>query len=305
MSESLPMISVIILTYNNFELFSQTMNSVLTQDYSQVEIVIADDASSEECYDEESVNRFVQTARTKGIPITVRRNLENVGTVKNINSALDLTKGGIIAFLGCGDYYADSHVLSTVAQRFEDKKCLVITSRMEGIYPDTSKKRLMLPTKRQLKLLQGRRDRLLGHLFQMNFLCAPATFYKKDVYRICGKYDERLRLVEDFPFMLQLLFHNVNIEVLDKITVKYMLNGVSRGTLSDMVKKDLACIEEELLLPNVNKCDCFHKRLFLFKFYRKRAKNKKEKWMNSFRFPEIALFWQYLRIRDVIQSILG
>ena len=72
-----------MITYNNAEFVSDAILSVINQDYSNIQLVISDDASIDET--PEIINSFQQKYPNK---IIVNINKSNLGITKNTNSAL-------------------------------------------------------------------------------------------------------------------------------------------------------------------------------------------------------------------------
>ncbi|MEO0329696.1 MAG: glycosyltransferase family 2 protein [Pseudomonadota bacterium] len=91
------LISVIIPTHNRFALLERAVRSVLVQTHSTLEILIADDASSDET--PELVSKLkAQDTRVKGLRVEA-----NIGAAAIRNRALDIAKGRYICFLDDDD----------------------------------------------------------------------------------------------------------------------------------------------------------------------------------------------------------
>ena len=52
-----PLVSVYMPTHNRYELLERAIKSVITQDYSNIELIICDDGSTDNTY--EVVNNFI------------------------------------------------------------------------------------------------------------------------------------------------------------------------------------------------------------------------------------------------------
>ena len=85
-------VSVITLAYNSMETIFETIDSVLMQDYPEIEMIVADDHSAE--FDEEKIIAYIETRKGQNIVnYQVYQNRENLGTVKNINNAIKRATG--------------------------------------------------------------------------------------------------------------------------------------------------------------------------------------------------------------------
>lgn len=90
-----PLVSVVIPTYNRANIISNTINSVLNQTYSNLEIVIVDDFSNDNT---EDVVKSFNDSRIKYIKHTKNSN----GSVAR-NTGIKSSKGEYIAFLDSDD----------------------------------------------------------------------------------------------------------------------------------------------------------------------------------------------------------
>lgn len=90
---SVPRVSVLILTYNAEEFVRSSIDSVLAQDYKELQIVISDDCSSDRTCEilREYEARYPRTFK-------INLNQKNVGITANANIALALCTGEFVAF---------------------------------------------------------------------------------------------------------------------------------------------------------------------------------------------------------------
>ncbi len=94
MTEAAPLVSVVIPSYNRAGLIGKTIDSVLNQDYPNIEIIVVDDCSSD---DTESV------IAGYGDRVIFRRHDENKGAPAARNTGLEISRGKYIAFLDSDD----------------------------------------------------------------------------------------------------------------------------------------------------------------------------------------------------------
>lgn len=91
--------SVILLTFNQEEFVAEALNSFLTQNYPNLEIVISDDHSKDKTW--EIINAVVKSYVGE-IKIILNRNAENIGIGGNYAKAFSLTNGDVV-FSAAGD----------------------------------------------------------------------------------------------------------------------------------------------------------------------------------------------------------
>lgn len=123
-----PLISVLMLTYNQGDYIERSIKSVLDQqsDHYDLEILIIDDGSSDNTM--EIVQRVVACS-----PLPIRliaRKHEGVSAIaKNFLSLINLSKGDYIAFLAGDDYY--------IPDRFSSHLCMFSNNEnLEIVYSD-------------------------------------------------------------------------------------------------------------------------------------------------------------------------
>ena len=92
-------LSVVLLSYNQETYIEAALISLLEQDVDDLEIVISDDASSDETV--QVINKVLKDFKTsKKIKLNI--NSKNIGIVANLNLALGMTSGDLI-FIAGGD----------------------------------------------------------------------------------------------------------------------------------------------------------------------------------------------------------
>lgn len=98
-------VSVNICTYNNAQFLPQAIDSVLNQNYKEIEIIIVDDCSTD------NTSEILREYSEKNSRIKVHRNPQNLGINKSRNKALSLSTGDYIAVLDSDDYWIEKDKL--------------------------------------------------------------------------------------------------------------------------------------------------------------------------------------------------
>lgn len=88
--KKLPLISVVMATYNGAIFLEKQLDSIISQDYPNIEIVVSDDRSTDSTV--ELLERYQTSAN-----IVYRVNTSNVGYAKNFGHALAMASGDFIA----------------------------------------------------------------------------------------------------------------------------------------------------------------------------------------------------------------
>jgi len=120
---SLPKISVMIPTYNQEKFIERTIESVLQQDYPNLEIVISDDNSTDRT--SKIVQKFLKDKRIK-----YYKNKKRLGRVHNYRITLfKRVTGEWVLNLDGDDYLYDSRIISyfaNIIKKYHNKKLVAI-----------------------------------------------------------------------------------------------------------------------------------------------------------------------------------
>jgi glycosyltransferase involved in cell wall biosynthesis len=191
---ALPTVTVICLCYNQARFVEEAINSVLAQTYPHVQLVVVDDASTDD-----SVSVIGRLAALhQGIEFLPLSH--NVGNCKAFNHALAHARGEYIIDLAADDILLPGRVASGVeVLREAGGSCDVQFTDAEWIAADG-------------KHLYWHSDRFPHHtipqgdiykdLISRFFICSPTMMFKRDVIQSLGGYDEALSY-EDFDFWIR------------------------------------------------------------------------------------------------------
>ena len=119
-----PLISIITLTYNHEKFINDCIESVLRQTYSNWELIILDDGSSDRTYSE--CQKYTEKDSRISLATQKNKGLINIG--KSYNYCLNKCQGDYIAILE-GDDYWDEHKLEKSIHRLIQDKSILLYGR--------------------------------------------------------------------------------------------------------------------------------------------------------------------------------
>ena len=128
-----PKISVLIPTYNYARFLPEAVESVLAQDFSDFELLIADDGSTDNTA--EVVAPYCQ--RDRRISFTVNRT--NLGMVGNWNACLKKARGDYVKYLFGDDKLAASNSLGTLAAMLDSNPSVALATSARQVIDEASK----------------------------------------------------------------------------------------------------------------------------------------------------------------------
>ena len=218
---SLPKISIITVTYNSASTLSDTLKSVQSQDYQNIEHIIVDGNSQDDTL------KII-----KSFPHVKKWISEKDGGLYDaMNKGLQLASGDIIGILNSDDLYAHEAVLSRVAEKF-------INNNIDALYGDLHYVNA-LNTNNVIRVWKS------GKFKRSNFIFGwmpphPTFFVKREVYNKAGLFNVSLKRSADYELMLRILFkHRYDAEYLKEVLVKMRTGGISNGSWGGRLKANL------------------------------------------------------------------
>ena len=118
--KNIPLISVCIPCHNQAHFLDEAIKSALMQDYPNIEVVVLNDASTD---DTEELS-ILEDERVKYLYSS-----EPSGTGGAFNKAIEASSGKYVVLLCSDDYFTNRFVLSDIVRAFESNKDIVHVSR--------------------------------------------------------------------------------------------------------------------------------------------------------------------------------
>jgi glycosyltransferase involved in cell wall biosynthesis len=134
-----PRVSVCIPTYNYAEYIGQAIDSVLMQDYSDYELIIVDDCSSDTTCD--VVGEYISKGDQR---IKLIVNEVNLGLVGNWNYCLELARGEYIKFLFADDYFIEPDALRSMTALLDADPATALVSTTRTVVDADSRPQKLL-----------------------------------------------------------------------------------------------------------------------------------------------------------------
>ena len=246
------MVSVIILSYKNLDGVLDTLESVLLQTYDSIEIIFSDDGTpGYEEYAKSFLAYIEDKARDNIKNVIVNSLKENQGTVKNINSALELATGQYVKLISSEDKLTAEDSLEKYVNFLEENDFDICFSKTRGVTDEGEYIYEMLSCESDYdKLKSFSVEEMRNYLFRRNCLPAPGAFMKRKLFLEHGLFLNVARLIEDYPYWIHLTLENVPFGFMDEVMVDYRQSGVSSaGSYSLMFMDDMLSIYNHYIFP--------------------------------------------------------
>ena len=232
-------ISIITISFNSVKTILETIQSVQTQTYKNIEYIIKDGGSNDGTI--EVINQYLgQLSLVISEP--------DKGIYDAMNKGIRMASGDIIGILNSDDIYVDANVLSDVIQQFNSNKKLDILYG-DLIYVkknDTSKVVRKWKSKPYFK-----------NFFEYgNVPPHPTIFVKKNIYQEAGLFDIQYKLAADYEFMLRVFKkYNYESKYINRVMVKMRMGGATNKSFKNIIngnKEILSAWRNNGLKPPIN-----------------------------------------------------
>jgi GT2 family glycosyltransferase len=182
---SAPRVAVLISTYNDERFLAAAIDSVLAQTYSDFEIVVVNDASTD--------RSGAIAAGYRDPRVRVIENSENLGTGRSLNRGLAVIRSEYVAKLDADDVCFPQRLARQVA--FLDAHPDVAAVGSQAVVIDAEERRVRRLESWYETTEWGIRWR---RIFQNPLIHSATTFRRAIVWDVLGGYEERYRFGEDF-----------------------------------------------------------------------------------------------------------
>jgi len=207
-----PQVSVIIPTFNRGWIIQEALESVLSQEYSDFELIIVDDGSTD---DTASVlDQFQPDIRLVRQP--------NRGVSAARNRGMSVSRGNYIAFLDSDDLWLPSKLQRQVD--FFDSHPEALICQTEEIWIKNGKR--LIPGEKHRKASGYIFDRSL----QLCLVSPSAVMMRRRLFDDCGNFDEDLPACEDYDLWLR-ISSRIPIHLIDEPLV------IKRGGHPDQLSR--------------------------------------------------------------------
>lgn len=221
-----PLVSVIVITYNSAKYVVETLDSIFNQSYQPIELIIADDKSSDTTI--EICEDWVERNRERFVNVQIINPESNGGIPANCNRGLKAANGEWIKFIAGDDILMPHAVHDYMQFASAHHDCELIHS----------------PVIRLIEHEDGstelQEDEIINNLNEsinsdaqfklLNFssmVKAPSVIIHKNIFETVGVFDESIPRCEDWPFWLKVTHAGKRFFYLKKPLVYYRIHSAS------------------------------------------------------------------------------
>lgn len=186
---TLPRITIITPSFNQGHYIEQTIVSVLSQNYPDLEYIVMDGGSTD------STVEILKKYDGKLLWFSE----QDRGQSHAINKGLQMATGQVIAFLNSDDIYEPSALLKVGKFFMTHARANWLTGKCHTIDQKGNEIRKAITCYKNFWLMLKNYHVMLV----LNYISQPATFWRREVTEIVGGFDESLRYAMDYDYWLR------------------------------------------------------------------------------------------------------
>lgn len=267
-----PLVTVLTPSYNSGPTILETVASVLSQDYPNIEYIIIDDGSNR--FEPDLILEFAHE-KNPSINIKIIQNDINMGTPHSLNRGISESSGKYIFNIASDDRFHDKHVISDWTREFETTGALVITG-LRDVFDHKMKVRFRTdpPKKVRKTIIEDSPSELFRKMYGTNMIIGCSTAFSRKCVEHYGKFNENYHIIEDYPQYLKLSREGVKIHFFNRIVVDYRSGGISsQQRFNERYESESDSILKNEVLPFTEEKE---KAIEAYQAWKKRAMDKQE-----------------------------
>ena len=209
-----PGISVITVSYNSYKTIPDTINSVVSQTYPNIEYIIIDGGSTD---------GTIELIESYGKKVTKFISEPDKGIYDAINKGIRLATGDILGILNSDDFFYNNTVIERVVESFKKGNIDSVFGDVQFVDPVKTSKVVRYYSSKNFKISK----------FRFGFMPAHPSFYaKRDLFEKLGYYKTDYKIAADFELMIRFLkINRVRYKYLEMPFVSMRRGGVSNKSI--------------------------------------------------------------------------
>ena len=186
----MPLVSVIIPTYNRAYILHKAIESVLSQTFKDIELIVIDDASTD------GTSELVKSyAKKSKIPVIYWKNKKRLGPAASRNKGIKLAKGRFIAFLDSDDWFLPEKLEKQV-KFFQQNLSYYLVQTEERWYKQGKR---IFPKRIHRKA----KGYFFHRAVRLCVVSMSTVMIKRELFKEVGLFDPTFPVCEDYEFWLR------------------------------------------------------------------------------------------------------
>lgn len=237
-----PLVSVIMASFNHAEFIGEAIESVLSQTYQNIELLIADDGSTDTS--QEIINRYVSTSSIiKFFPFKANRSCH----IRNF--LLKKAKGKYIAVLNSDDLFEKNKIQHQVEILEQKKDVGIVFTKTYHI--DKEGNITGIANEEEYHINKSRIEWIKTIVEKGKLLILSSSMVRKNLVEKAGNFNEQLVLAPALDLWFKILLGGATIEVINEPLTKMRLLENNRNlSANTLANRNRGLFEMSVILDN-------------------------------------------------------
>jgi len=216
-------ISVVVPCYNGEQFLDKAIESVASQTYKNLEIIIINDGSNDR------TENIVKAWQNKDSRVRYVKHKKNKGLAVARNTGIRVSVGGIIALLDADDIWEKKKLEEEIKKIKAGADAVYCNAQLVG----EKDKKLGESYWDRMNAYPYRGQNCLREVFKRNItLLGSSVLFKKKIWDELEGFDERLKAVEDYDFLLKMATMHYKIDYVDDCLFFYRIHKTRMSSKS-------------------------------------------------------------------------
>lgn len=224
------LVSVIVVVYNSSKTVLETLESIKNQTYKNIELVITDDASSDNTI--EIVTEWGEKNRNYFNNFLVLKTEKNTGVSANVARGIQASKGEYYKDIAGDDLLEPTAIEMFVDTVNNTRDKIIYQAKNRTFYQTEEDKKFVSDTddmnERNIQFLKLSQKSQYRTLLESNLLSAPAMgLIPRKIYDEINGIDKKYEMIEDYPMWIKLSELGYSFRLIDEYLVDYRISETS------------------------------------------------------------------------------
>jgi glycosyltransferase len=228
-------VSIITVCFNSENTILDTIISIESQSYGDIEYIIVDGLSTD------STLELIKKNCTKVSTFIIEK---DKGIYDALNKGIKAATGDVIGFLHSDDLFASKTAVADLVDKFESSQSDAVYADLEYVSKDDLSHVVRLWKSGEYNFSKLKKGWMPPH---------PTFYMKSELYEKFGGFDLDFKIAGDYDSLLRYLWvNNISMSYVPKVLLKMRVGGASNRSLKNIIQKtqeDIAALKNNGVPP--------------------------------------------------------
>ncbi len=181
-------VSIITVTYNSEKYIASCIESVLSQNYADIEYIIVDGASRD------NTNTII---KSYGNRISKYISEPDKGIYDAMNKGIQMATGDIVGILNSDDFFPDNNVIAKIVAIFSEREVDALYGDIAFVRPENTEKVIRYYSAKKFTPARFKYGYMPPH---------PSFYAKRALFETYGMYKLGYKIAADYELLIRFLF---------------------------------------------------------------------------------------------------